>query len=264
MPDQVQTDQVLPEEKLAGDVIAPSETKDDGLPEDASERTKEQFEKLKAHNAELSEKLKALEDTPTLSPFDQFQAEPPQVQAPVLPQIPGLPAQQVAGIYQGLVDNDGYIDQNVLKRELGIAQEEARKAREESRMVRENVRKMEESQQREKVFAQFPQMDPYGSSFNKKFYEAVTNQLTVSYLKGKPDLLQATKDVAAWFPLETAKPLEATEAQKKAGLQAKQANLSGSTTGRGVSLSPDQADLVKRTQRGDTSALAERLKNAGL
>jgi len=259
MPDEVQNDQtVVVEETQPEEVITSNETENngesEGLPENASDRTREQFEKLKKHNQELAEKVKKYENIG--SPFDALR--PPLSSNPVSTNVP-MPFQD--GQTENLVDTEGYIDDKVLKRELAQAKEEARKARIEAQYIRENVQRIEENQQVREAHREFPQLDPKSEKFNPKFFEAVKNKLVSQMIAGERDLLKASKEVAEWFPLEQKKEISPEQIKKEE--QARRANLSGTTVSHVAESGTDQSDLERRTRLGDTNALLERLRRSG-
>lgn len=259
MPDDVQNGQELVEQKPPEAVSTSNETQEesDDLPEDVSERTRNEFAKLKEHNKQLSERLKAVEDEknkPTGSVFDSFQL--PEIE---LPKVPNLSNQQVNDVYANLVDKDGYIDQIALTKALREANENAKQAREEAKRAREELDKRTESQQIKAAHKEFPWLDPKNiKKFDKKFYNAVRNEMVSQMIKGEKDLVEAARKVAEWYPL----PKEEEELAKKEE-QVKVANVTGTTSSRKAP-SNNASDLQRRMWRGDRSALLERLSNAGL
>lgn len=229
------------------------------LPEDASERTKEQFEKLKARNKELSEQLRQKEvanQTPTeTSVFDSLR---PPVNPPV--QTKHLSQTQVTDIYAKLTDENGYIDTELLKQALLQAEERASRAEMEAKRTRDEFHKIQEDTQVRTAHKAFPQLDPKSSTFNQGFYNAVKNEMVSQMLRGEKDLVLAAQKVAEWFPLPKEESKQETVEKKET--QVKQIQAAGSPSG-SPKANASQDDLVKRTLAGDDNALAERLRRAG-
>lgn len=234
------------------------------LPEDATERTKEQFEKLKQHNAELQERLKAMETSkPETSVYDAFRP----VETPVTPMpqfsFPGVPQNQVNDAVANLVDENGYLDEKILKETLSDLQKQVRDAKEEAANARKSYEQREESEQVRVTHNKYPQLDPKSPNFNRKFFERVKEKMIVNFINGNRSFLDAADSVAEDFPLQQ---VEKQDAQKKQD-QVRQINATGSSAGRSstpAKTSPDDEELVRRTRAGDRDALMERLTKAGL
>lgn len=234
------------------------------LPEDASERTKEQFEKLKQHNADLQDRLKALETSkPETSVFDEFRPlETPPAKMPEF-SFPGIPQNQVNDTIANLVDENGYLDEKILKNTLSDLQKQIRDAKEEAANARKSYEQREESEQVKVTHSKYPQLDPKSSNFDRKFFERVKEKMIVQFINGKRNFLEAADSVAEDYPL---KQVEKQDAQKKQD-QVRQINATGSSSGRSAAptkTSFDDDELVRRTRAGDSSALMERLAKAGL
>lgn len=248
-----------------------AETKEaeDQLPEDASDRTREQFEKLKKHNEELAERLRQLEEDKkqpdvTESVFDNFRPQDvvPDVPIPTQTQFPGLSQKQIAETYEGLVDKDGYLNADLLKSTLKSLQDDARQAKEEARKTREEYKQREENEMVRQAHQEFPYLNPKSKSFDRGFFEAVKNELVSQMMRGEKDLVAAAKKVSQFYKVPTETKNE--ESSKKEE-QIKQISALGSSTSRGSIKASidDDAELIMRTRKGDTSALMERLKRAG-
>lgn len=255
MPDEVKKDTNVAEEKQPEELSASEQTQETTeLPSEASERTKEQFDKLKAHNRELADRLRRLEGSPEDSVFDSLRPQP------TMPKLvlPNLTQNQVEDISTKLVDENGYIDQNLLVRTLKEANDRATKAETEARRTREDFERMQENEQVKRAHKLFPQLDPKSTDFDPKFYEQVKDKVISTMVKsGTKDLVQAANDVAEWYPLKK-EPKESKETEQQ--VRKIQAN----APSQGVNKLPsNQDDLVRRTQMGDSSALMERLKRAG-
>lgn len=263
MPDAPQGQDVVAEETQPASMPEAEQTTEvSELPEDVSERTKEQFDKLKQHNADLQERLKALETSkPETSVFDAFKP----VETAKMPEFsfPGIPQNQVSETIADFVDKDGYLDEKVLKETLSNLQKQIKDAKEEAANARKSYEQKEESEQVRVTHNKYPQLDPKSPNFDRKFFERVKEKMIVQFVSGKPNFLEAADSVADDYPLKT---VEKQDAQKKQD-QVRQINATGSSSGRSAApakTSYDDEELVRRTRAGDTSALMERLAKAGL
>lgn len=265
MPDAPEGQEIVAEETQPASMPEAEQTTEETseLPEDATERTKEQFEKLKQHNAELQERLKALEPSkPETSVFDTFR--PVETPAAPVPQFsfPGVPQEQVNDAVANLVDENGYLDEKILKSTLSDLQKQIRDAKEEAANARRAYEQKEETEQVRVTHKKYPQLDPKSSNFDPKFFNRVKEKMIVQFINGSRNFLQAADEVAEDYPL---KQVEKQDAQKKQD-QVRQINATGSSSSRSaapVRTSHDEDELVRRTRAGDTSALMERLEKAG-
>ena len=265
MPDAPQGQDTMAEELQPASMPEAEQTTEvSELPEDASERTREQFEKLKQHNADLQDRLKALEtSTPETSVFDAFRP----METPVAPMpefsFPGVPQNQVNDTVANLVDENGYLDEKILKSTLSDLQKQIKDAKEEAANARKVYEQKEESEQVRVTHSKYPQLDPKSPNFDRKFFERVKEKMIVQFINGSRNFLEAADNVAADYPL---KQVEKQDAQKKQD-QVRQINATGSSAGRSAApakTSYSDEELVRRTRAGDTSALMERLSKAGL
>jgi len=266
MPDAPQGQDIEVEETQPASMPEAEQTTEETseLPDDASERTREQFEKLRQHNASLSERLKALETpNPETSVFDTFRPQEQQTNA-VMPEFtfPGIPQNQVNDVVADFIDKDGYIDDKILKSTLSDLQQQIKAAKEEAANVRKSYEKREENDQVRVTHNKYPQLDPKSPSFDRKFFERVKEKMIVQFVNGNRNFLEAADGVAEDYPLKT---IANTDAQKKQN-QVRQINATGSSTSRSTApnSSSDDDDLVRRTRAGDRSALMERLEKAGM
>lgn len=181
------------------------------LPESASPRTKEQFEKLKSRLKEKEEALRAKEaETKTpqdygTSAFDVLHA-PEQItpqaqgQMPSLNNFPALNPLQMQNIQNQFVDKDGNVDINGLNAALRNANERATLASEDARRTREQLAKFEETQQVREAHSKFPEIDPKNKDFNPQFFEAVRDRLVRNMWENKKQsLAEAAEAVRQMF-----------------------------------------------------------------
>lgn len=270
MPDEPQGNELVEETQPAAVPTAEQTPEETGLPEDASERTKEQFAKLTEHNKKLAEELELLKaqgpQTDT-SVFDSFRPQAPTnvPQAPTPFQFPGLTQNQINDTLQGLFDKDGFVDGEILKNTLSDLQRQVKEANEKAAISNQRYEQLQETRQVKEVHSKYPQLDPKNVSvFDKKFFEKVKKEMIVQKLtNGEMDFMAAADEIAEDYPLK--KPEAPIDTQKKQD-QVRQINATGSSASR--SSAPDyshadEEDLIRRTRAGDTSALMERLNRVG-
>lgn len=246
--DEVKETQV--EEKPQVEVPATDKPAEEGLPEDASERTKSEFEKLKAHNKELAEKVKALAPTPE-SVFDSLRPKQPGAQQPS--PVGNLTTQQVGDISQALIDDKGYLDENALSKALRDANDRATRAEVEAQKTRNAFRQFEEKEQVRSTHTKFPQLDRNSDSFDPKFFELTRNEMIGQMMRGEQDYLKAAEKVDMVLAV---KP-ESKKPDQKANIEQINASVKSQKG------SPVDENLLRRVQRGDKGALAELLNQTG-
>ncbi len=262
MPDEPKGQDQVPEEKPTEPMPSsdkPAETpepKEPALPDGASERTKEEFEKLKEHNRELAAKLAAYEtQEPKVSVIDSLRP-PPGPSAPVSPQPQG------SNIPPGFVDTEGNVDIALLNRTLAEANERARRAEAEARRSREDISRFEENRTTQEVHKAYPQVDPNSKTFDPRFYELVRNEMIGQLMKGQQDFMEACKKVSDLYqPADTGKAKEeAVKEYKDTEAKKEQINATG---GGGKGKAGPDPELVSKTHKGDRNALYERLQASG-
>lgn len=192
-PTEVKTDQT-----------AQAQEDDLTLPENASERTRAQFEKLKARLKEAEAKASTpKEELPAgSSVFDVIHPEaqqPPVVTPPVnLTQFPGLNPLQVQNITQQFVDAEGNVDINGLNRALYDANQRTIQASQRVQSLEEKLSRFEETQQVKEAHSEFPQLDPTNrEKFDKNFYELVRDRLVRNMWEGtKKSLAEVARELS--------------------------------------------------------------------
>jgi len=236
------------------------------LPEDAKDRTKEQFEKLKEHNKQLKQENEKLKGTsqPIPSVLD-FLSEP----APPVPQYVkdkyATPVAVPTALNQTqtqpqptpqLVNEDGYVNADVLKSQLDQARIAREKAEDAERRAKESeyrIAKFEQDAETKALYRDYPELDPMSESFNKDAYDLVRNELTAQIVNsGKRDAIGAASKLSKYF--RTTQP-----SNQKVVEQRQQVSASSKTSMRE---SGDSLDELKA--RNDDSAIAERLKRLGM
>lgn len=276
MPEETQQEQLVeettgqeqqPEVMLASEVPAA-----DVLPDDSTERTRKEFEKLTQKNKELSEKLTQYEQAQTRPKTTVLDAYSPVIQSeapqggyvpPSVPQQFGnLNQNQIQSIAQSLTDKDGYLDTDVLYRTLQTANEtaqqaveRARKSEEELRQVNDRITRFEVTQQAEKLHAVYPELDPSSDVFNEEAFDLVKKELLDQMVKtGKQDSLAAAAKMSKYFRQAPPQPQV---------VQRQQATVPVATGPRPSQSRDDEFEDLKRRSVRDPNALFERLQRSG-
>lgn len=228
----------------------PTEESGETPADGGSDRTREQFEKLTEANKRLKEENEKLQKSEpqksvleSLRPQDNF---------------PNVSPQQAEQIAEGVFDEQGFVDPNLLNQKLAQAEEVARQAIQTAQQAQQQLRNFEETQQTQQVYIQYPQLNPNGENFDPQFYNRVRNELIGQMMQGKQDLMSAAKTVQESFVVNT-QAQEKEEAEKSLKQQAS-SNLG---TSQGASKPVDQDFLAEETRKGNTEALMERLRRAG-
>lgn len=214
-----------------------------------SERTREQFEKLKQANKELAAKLAEKEQIASKSVLDELHP------------VEETPLSQ-AEEYQ--IEEDGTVDVALLNKVLKETQQAANQARHEALLARQRAEKLAKEKAEEAVHSKYPQLVPGSKEFDPDFFKRVKNELIGQMMEGKENYMEAANTVAKLFQKSNVeeKVEERVEEFKKT-TQAKQNINAGTGTANNRTYSDDQ-ELAKRTQLGDLDAFRERLKRAGL
>lgn len=264
------------------------ETKDEKEEEgeetdEQKKRTAEQFEKLKAHNAQLKEELeKTKKVIPTKNALEALipdfpePIEPPTTNViPQATQYPGLTNKDIKDTFANLTDDQGYVDTGLLKETLTELQRRAKEAEERAAIAerenKRNTRRMDDFERKElmrKVHEAYPRLNPENANatdpnvrFDDAFYEAFQGEVIRQWSTiGKEDVWVAAKkwsDILHGVKKADKEKAEAAELAKK--------NINA-TTVRPTSQRENPTDvdeLIRGTRMGVKGALAERLKRAG-
>lgn len=273
MPDEVQEGQVeevaeevkpdgeeQPEELSASEEpTEETQGEESKLPDDAKERTKKEFEKLKQHNAELKKQLDERKQLPSV--LDYLNGPMPEITPDVRqryqPQPQQMPYQQQNVPHQPkapeLVDEQGYVNADVLKEQLKTAEIARQKALEAERKALEaeqRIARFEQDAETKALYKAYPELDPMSEVFDRDAYDLVKNELTSQIVNsGKRDALSAADKMSKYFRKPQADPKK-----QKVIEQRNQASVPGSAPRQnGTTLSELKA------MRGD-EAIAERLR----
>lgn len=239
----------------------PTEQVDGSIPDSAKEETKQEFQKLLAHNKELSEKLTRLEAE---KQQPQYASVLDELRAPTQ-NFTNLSPAQVEDIAAGLVDENGYIDQGLLNKTLSDANTRAKRAEDRVMLTEARMEKFEETQLIRDVHEKHPQLDPYKTDYNPEFRNAVRDEVLKQLKRGYQDYEAAADKVAAEFKVKSTAQVkseeEKQEASKKTLSQREQAS-----TVKGGGKVPTQVeydDLVGGTKKGDALSIGQRLQANG-
>lgn len=249
-----------PEELSASKEEQEQEELNEELPENVKDRTREQFEKLKASNAELKKQLEENKKLPSV--LDYLNSPAPKVPAgvreqysqptaPIAPQAPQTDEEE-------LVDEQGYINAQALQKQLRAIQEVQRQAQEAERRAREaqeRIARYEQDEETKKLYQSYPELDPMSENFNKDAYDLVKNELTSQIVQtGSRDALKAAEKMSKFFR-------ESTE-KKQVQQQREQATSAGTTSHQ--SQTGDDFERLRLASRNDPQAVAERLRRLGI
>lgn len=270
--DQKQTEEVKEPEP------APDQSSEDDLtlPEGVTERTRQQFDKLKARLAEAESRAKHSQASDFGdSVFDSFRP-----QQTVSQNLPGqetygfLNQQQVDSITSQFVDADGNVDINGLNQALALSNQKAAQAEQRAKSVEDKLERLEETQQVKEAHAVHPQLDPGNKeSFDPTFFELVRDRLLRNMYEGKKQsLLEVANDLSKAY--KTTSPVNLDKVKEEAVTQYKQTQESRNQgpieTGKGEDRNPlaNLEELRKQTRSENplrpTPALDERLRAAGI
>lgn len=232
------------------------------LPEDASDRTKEQFDKLKAHNAELKRQLeeKQQQERSTIpSPLQAYLESPAPVVVPEIRQQYVVQPQQPVVQEPELMDEQGYVNTDVLTQRLKRADEAEARANEALRRAQEAVQKVSEfeiDQETRALYQAYPELDPSSQVFDRDAYDLVSNELTSQIVKsGRRNAMGAAEKMSKYFRKTTAE-------QEKVLEQRAQIAAPVSGTAPRV-IQDDDYERLKLRSRRDPDALFKRLEQNG-
>jgi len=264
----VEETQEQPQSEETAEVMSTPETPTEEpvegeLDPSVKERTKEQFEKLKAEKEELKHQLDARKDLPSVLDFlgtptapvpqetKQQYMQPVQLQPVYNQQVP-----QEVKPAPTLVDDQGYVNAEFLNKEL----EEARKSRKQAEEANERARKAEErisrfeiNSETKALYQSYPELDPKSESFNQEAYELVRNDLTSQMVtSGTRDAMASASKLSKYFRTQ---PNE-VKAQKVLE-QRNQVAVSGTTPRQSTG---ESFESLKARSLHDDNAMAERLR----
>lgn len=247
----------------------PSETKpetEDSLPDETSERTKEQFAKLTEKNKELAQKLELLEKVAT--PQEPKVSALERLKGPSQPTTP-TPLVEEPEVNEEFIDENGYLDEARLKKGFEDSKRKAKEAEEKARLAQqkadEAVRRIEEyeiTNEKKRVHADFPEIDPYSEKFNPKLYDQVSKDMLWNLVNvGKEDFYGTTAKVVGEYRqgLSGAEQQQQQQAQQveKSKQEIQEPNRSGSAS---LSRKEELMREIQKPKQAGLDALTELMR----
>ena len=254
------------------------------LPEDSSERTRQQFEKLKTYSSEKDRKIRELEEKLASqgepkqeyqSIFDGITASPaPENPAPYNPgntvPTPYLNPSQNQNLVQQFVDQDGNVDLNALNKALSDANRMAYEAYQRSLAVEQRNAQIRQDEEVKEAHSKHPEIDPTRKdTFDKNLYEMVRDRMVRNMWEGKTErLADVVSSIKGMYqPQVNREQINREVAAEQVARQ--QARNQGPFENGGVERTPERSreDLRSATRRGGEvgdRALSERLRALGI
>jgi hypothetical protein len=244
-------------------------TSEPTLPTGVSERTSEQFDKLKDSNKKLYEANLLLQQE-----LNRKQQAEQSLQTPVVVDAPKDPKLEQF-IDTDPVTGEQFVNEERLKKSIQEAQSRAEKAEKtvQSFVQQQNAR--EEQRQTEEAFKAYPELDPSNEKFDASLTRRTRAFLIDSMMNpqdysGKTLSFREAADLAKG---QTGQPVAPAPVQPKIEDKKEEGNLAGkeqaSFAAQGASSSAQQTqapssdtdlvDLQYRSRRGDVWAIAQRL-----
>ena len=264
--------------QVAEEVKEPVEAPVEEKVEEVKDRTAEQFEKLKEHNKQLAEEVKVLRENvlESLKP-KQVEELAPQVIEKIDESIQELGQDKVDDVFADLIDENGYLDDKMLKstltqlvNEAKIARKEAEEAKRKALESEERFKSLEENKEVKRVHKKYPQIDPNSDKFNENFWDDVRKEIaTAPILRGETLTFEQAADLI-WQKKYNTQPVkqETTVVDPKAQMiEDAKRNINAVRNNSFRSdyyTEADTDELIKASQLGKKGAIAERLRRAGL
>ena len=263
MPDELNGQ--VPVEETTTPMPSENKPEEDSLPDEVSDRTKEQFDKLKEKNREMAQRLEAFErpqsNEPKLSALERLR---PQVQ-PVTPEVPT----QVEEQEESLADENGYLDEARLKKGLDDskrrAQEAEQRAAKAEQTANESMRRIEEYEvgnEKKRVHSSFPEIDPYSDKFTPELYDQVSKDMLWNLVNsGKEDFYGTTEKVVSQYRSRSGNAEQNQEQQD----QTNRAKQEVQDPGRSGSITPSRKEElmvdIQRPKQAGMDALTELMRH---
>lgn len=232
------------------------------LPDGVSERTAEEFEKLKAANKALKEQLETRSN-----PNNSFEFIPPMLDESLPNEefdvtTPSPQAGETSFNNEDFVDEGGYVDTARLNSTLKEAKREAQEAKKAIARLQQERQQEKLELLKAKAFTQFPEFvaesgDRFDPGFDHKVKLELTRQLVE---EGKQDYLKAAKNVKdLYYP----KPSSAETAKREEIISSREQASTQTSAGTGSSEPTNHEELVEGTKQGDAEAIYKRLQASG-
>jgi hypothetical protein len=193
IPEEKQVDAMLTSDQTTEEQVAEEELT---LPDGVSERTRQQFEKLKERNRILAQQLKEKTESKEKPVHSSVLEDAVETYAP---QFSNLSNDQVQATAQALIDQDGYLDEIRLQQILEENNRKVQEALERAKKAEAKIATFEQQSVMDKVHAKYPQLDPYSPEFDPNFYDFVRNDLLGQMAKGTKDVMAAAKKAEQFF-----------------------------------------------------------------
>jgi hypothetical protein len=274
-------EEVIDEPKEAVDqpeepVEAPVEdVKVDEEPEEdkSKKRTQEQFEKLKEHNNNLKQENENLKKNvlDSLIPDPQPPRYPESPITNVVPpkeQYPGLTQQQIRSTFEGLVDDQGYVDTGLLittlkeqRDALARAEERAKVAEQRAAKTEKTVDDFERNALMRRVHKKYPKLDPESKNFDERLWQGVRNEVIGQWTSGQQENVMEAAE--KWSKILYGEEKVVNKKEKELEDSKRNINALGAKQASPRATKEELDVLIEGTRRGKPGSLAERLKRSG-
>jgi len=263
-PAQVQAQQPAPAQKPE----TPTVTTETQLPAGTSERTGEQFDKLKESNKRLYEANQLLQQELERKrgleqQFQPVQQTVPQEQQPKIDQF----------IETDPVTGEQFVNEDRLKKAIGEANTRATRAEQAVQTYIKSQQQHEEQRQTEEAYKAYPELNPSHDKFDTELTRKTRAFLLDSMVNpqeysGRPLSFKEAADLAkqaVGAPVVPSAPQPKSEPKSEEGREAKQ---QASVEAQGITSQSQQVNTVPqeeldvlrdRSRRGDLWAVAKRL-----
>lgn len=226
------------------EVSSTPQSTDEGLPDGASDRTRQNFEKLQEKLREERTRREYYENV--FNTLQTPQSDPNAV-APIIDPDTGL------------VNEQALTDLQIMAQQ---AQNQARKAE-------EKIQRYEQDQENREVYVSHPELNPTSKDFNNKIHVETRRILLDSMLNPNDYGGKQLSFIEAANLVKQGSTLTAEEAKKQGAQEAieqltpkEQGSLEATgNSGRRSGVSTDMDTLVHQTRKGNLDALVERLRN---
>lgn len=246
----------LPEENQNDEVLqVDTELEQSGeLPDGVSERTREQFEKLKESNKRLKAELEAkktVKNTIIDDLYPQHRSPAQYQEQPITPKTT-----------QKFVDDEGYVDVEALNSEMSRLSKIAQEAQQAALNARQEIERSQQDEEMRKAHSLYPQLDPESPQFNQDFYDMTKKHVVGQmYEQGRGSLLQAAQAVARLMQVTESKAK--ADMSRESEVQRREQAVSAGNSAKRPSGNLDLDELKRRSLAGDMDAISARLKASG-
>lgn len=236
----------MPVEEPGTDEMPASEVEGE-LPEEASERTRREFEKLKETNRILAEKAAKYEKFEAKNALEDVFGNINRGAMPT-PQPPSS---------QDFIDEQGNVDVRGLNEALARANYTAQQAQALAQQTAQLAKKQAEEYQIREAHSKHPWMDPTSEQFDEDSYNLVKDRLVRLWSEGKDTRLVDVAD-------QVATRYRKVEAPKEPEVSTSKAHSASVQRGHGQARAPkvDVGELRARASAGDLSAVDALIKLA--